>query len=172
MYLHVCHRLADGAAVVLLVLPGRVADHTDGLPVQQTEQLQLLPVLGAHDLGVAVQLPLGVPGGLTPVLRHAGLTQVPEGQAGDGVVHAGGSAQGAVPPPALPGPVLLQARRAEAVAALQHHRLPEDVAAHGAGEVHLRQGEPACHVSTDCCSLKVKAELRRLEALDKHRLHF
>lgn len=148
IHLHIRHRLADGAAVVLLVLPGRVADHTDGLFVQQAEQLQPLPVEGARDLRVAVQLPLCVACRLTLVLRHAGLAEVPEGQAGDGVVHAEGPAEGAVTPPPLTGPVLLQARRTEAVAALQDHRLLEDVAAHGAGEVHLRQREPASHVST------------------------
>ena len=46
--------------------------------------------------------------------------------------------------PIAPGlflvPELLQARPAEAVAALEHHGLPEDLAAHGAGELLLQHG--------------------------------
>lgn len=128
---------------MLFVPPGGVANHTDGLVVHFAEKLELLPVKRAHLARVTVQLPRRSP--QTLALLHVRLAQVLQGEAGYGIIHGLGSAQGAVAAPSVP-PVLLQTGRTEAVAALEDHRVSEDVAAYGTGQVYF--WEPGCHPDT------------------------
>lgn len=139
-HLHVHQGLADGAAVVLLVPPGGVTNHADRLLVLRAEELEPLPVERTHLPRLSARL-------LRPQLRavallQVGLAEVLQDQAGDRLVQGLAPAQRAVPAPA-DAPVLLQAGRAEAVAALEDDRVSEDLAADGAGQVGLR--EPTCH---------------------------
>lgn len=111
-----------------------MANHTDGLIVQHAKKLELLPVDSAQLPRITVQLARRLPQTLT--LLQVGLTQVLQGEAGHGVIQRLASAQGAVSAPSVP-PVLLQTGCAEAVAALEDHRVFEDFTAYGTGQVHF-----------------------------------
>lgn len=146
VYLHICQSLADRATVVLFVLFWSVANHTDGLIVLRTEKLELLPMKRTELPRVAALFPLRF-SLILPSLVQVRLAQVLQGEARYGVIHRLVPAHRAVAGP--PGaPVLLQAEFTEAMAALEDHRVSEDIAAYGTGQVDLREREPTCHPDT------------------------
>lgn len=116
---------------------GGVADHADGLIIHNAEELEPLLVQGAHlpwrDDQIAARLPL-----LKLSLLHARLAQVLQGEAGYRVVSRAAPAQGALAV-ATPPPVLFKAGSAKAMAALEDHRLLEDLTTDGAGQVNVRE---------------------------------
>lgn len=168
IYLHIQNCFADRTAVVLLVFPWGVADHTDGLFVQQAIQLELLVVGRAHLSWITVQLPSCL-FHREALLLHTRLTQVLQGQTGHGVVQVLGSAQRAVPSSSPSSPVLLQAGSTEAVGALEDHRVPEDGAAYGTGQVLLGQRQPACHSDSLLLVYPERESRAKVQKVIKHR---
>lgn len=130
-----------------LVLLGRVTHAADDLKVVQAEKLQDFAVRGAPLLRRRRRrglIPGPVGAALPLLLLEERVGHVLQRQAHRGLrQRALAPADGTLAPRLPLAPELLQARPAEAVAALEHHGLPEDLAADGAGELLLQHGARA-----------------------------
>lgn len=142
--LEVLSRLVHRTHSVSLVLLGRVTHAAKNLKVVETEKLQdfavrVAPLLHhrhrSHHRGLLPAPLLLLEERIGHVLQsqaHRGLRQ-----------RALAPADGTLAPAFPLAPELLQTRAAEAVAALEHHRVPEDLAADGAGQLLLQDGARA-----------------------------
>lgn len=134
-----------------LVLFGGVAHAAESLQIVQTEELEDFPVRGTHHVRQLQRLAAPAGSGLSSGRAHPVLLVLQEGvghvlqrQADRGLRQGTlPPAHGALAPRLLLVPELLQAGPAEAVAALQNHGVPEDLAADGAGQLLLQHGAGA-----------------------------
>lgn len=125
-----------------------LAHHADGLLVVHAEELQLLAVLRARRLLLALaSLVLGL---------HEGLAEVPQRQVARRLLFRGSPPANGTVPENCAFPKVLQAGPAEAVAAREQDGIAEDVAAHGTRQVlfgqlgrhgHARHAV-SCHVKS------------------------
>lgn len=131
------------------MLLGRVTHTAENFKVIQTEELHNFPVRHAPLLHHLRLLPR--PTGLCPVragpallLLQESVSHVLQGQTHRGLRQGAlPPADGALTPGLLLVPELLQAVPAETVAALEHHRVLEDLAANGTGQLLLQHGARA-----------------------------
>lgn len=146
-YLEVLGCLLHGTHSVPLVLLGGVTHAAKNLKVIQAEKLLDFAVRRApllhhwHRHRGLIPGPAG-PRAVPPLLLlEEGVGHVLQRQAHRGLrQRALAPADGTLAPGLPLAPELLQACPAEAVAALEHHGVPEDLAADGAGELLLQHG--------------------------------
>lgn len=151
VYLQILGSLLQRTHLVSLVLLGGVTHAAHHLKVIHAEELDNFPVCNTPLLRRPGLLPRPARPGPRPrrgrpplLLPQEGVGHVLEGQADGGLgQRALPPADGALAPGLFLVPELVQAGPAEAVAALEHDGLPEDLAADGAGQLILQQGARA-----------------------------
>lgn len=149
-HLQILGSFSQGTHFVSLVLLGRVTHAAHRFQVVHAEELEQFPVCGARLLRHRHLLLLPCPGPRPSssrpplLLPQEGVGHVLQGQADRGLSQrALPPADGALAPGLLLVPALLQAGPAEAVAALEHDGLPEDLAADGTGQLVFQRGAGA-----------------------------
>lgn len=144
-YLEVLGCLLHGTHFVPLVLLGGVTHAAKNLKVVLAEKLLDFTVRRAPLLHHRHRHRGLLPGlAALLLLLQEGVGHVLQRQAHRGLRQRALAPADRTLAPGLPlAPELLQARPAEAVAALEHHGVPEDLAADGAGELLLQHGARA-----------------------------